>query len=178
VRASAPKGRRRPGCGATVSGAWSCGAVPHVPCDPCPHDLMLSCTSTGTAIDLRPSGAAFAHEEILVPNIDKLASRGTTFTEAFVQAATCGVSRSSLLTSRRPDSTYVLNNGQCPFKTAPSHASWQSIPEYFRASGYTTGASRPVPPHATFPACLRRRRVDSLIPLCRVGVGMCTCVHV
>eukprot|EP00041_Stephanoeca_diplocostata_P013554 m.237734 g.237734 ORF g.237734 m.237734 type:complete len:528 (+) comp19378_c0_seq5:71-1654(+) len=88
--------------------------------------------------DLRPSGTAFGHSEILVPNIDRLAARATVFTQAFVQAATCGVSRSSLLTSRRPDSNYVLSNSVCPFTTAPSHSAWQSLPEYFRASGYKT----------------------------------------
>jgi len=88
--------------------------------------------------DLRPSGAAFGHNEIKVPNIDRLASRGTTFTQAFCQAATCGVSRASLLTSRRPDTTRVLENGGCPFTSAPSHSVWQSLPEVFRHSGYTT----------------------------------------
>ena len=85
--------------------------------------------------DLRPTGSMFGDPEVKVPNIDRLAKRSTIFKNAFVQAATCGVSRSSLLTSRRPDSTYVLQNGKCPFETAPSHSTWQSLPEYFKASG-------------------------------------------
>ena len=85
--------------------------------------------------DLRPTGSMFGDPEVKVPNIDRLAKRSTIFKNAFVQAATCGVSRSSLLTSRRPDSTYVLQNQKCPFETAPSHSTWQSLPGYFKASG-------------------------------------------
>ena len=57
--------------------------------------------------DLRPVGEVLGHKEILMPNLDALARRSTVFSNAFVQAATCGVSRSSLLTSRRPDTTQV-----------------------------------------------------------------------
>ena len=89
--------------------------------------------------DLRPAGSAFGHAEIQTPHIDRLAARGTIFTQAFVQASTCGVSRSSLLTGRRPDTTYVLSNGQCPF--AGAHSEWQSIPELFRASAYATAGA-------------------------------------
>jgi len=88
--------------------------------------------------DLRPAGVFFGDPEIKMPNIDWIAARSAVFTQAYVQAATCGVSRSSLLTSRRPDSNYVINNGECPFSTAPSHSAWQSLPEYFRAFGYNT----------------------------------------
>ena len=57
---------------------------------------------------------------------DKQIARGVGPMHAYVQAATCGVSRSSLLTSRRPDTTQVLNNGECPFTTRPEHANWVS----------------------------------------------------
>jgi iduronate 2-sulfatase len=61
--------------------------------------------------DLRPIGQAFGEPEALMPNLDALAGNSTIFTQAYAQAATCGVSRSSLLTSRRPDTTEVLSNG-------------------------------------------------------------------
>lgn len=125
--------------------------------------------------DLRPVGNVFGEPEVLVPHLDKLASRyvaraqGTgvrpwtsgvpttdrsgslnlttehdasgcrmrthartstsrpcssvAFADAFVQSPTCGVSRSSLLTSRRPDTTHVLDNTQCPFTNDPAHVS-------------------------------------------------------
>lgn len=88
--------------------------------------------------DLRPSGTAFGEPEILLPNLDKLASKSVAFSRAFVQAPTCGVSRTSLLTGRRPDTTEVLSNAGCPFTNNPDHKDWQSLPEYFRNNGYTT----------------------------------------
>ena len=88
--------------------------------------------------DLRLAGAAFGAPEILMPNLDALAKRSVVFREAFVQAATCGVSRSSLLTSRRPDTTKVVGNGACPFTTDPAHNGWNSLPQYFKTQGYET----------------------------------------
>ena len=88
--------------------------------------------------DLRPVGAAFGEPEALTPHIDALAARSTIFANAYVQAATCGVSRSSLLTSRRPDTNEVLANGACPFTTRPEHASWVSLPQFFAQAGYAT----------------------------------------
>jgi iduronate 2-sulfatase len=58
--------------------------------------------------------------------------------DARLQAATCGVSRSSLLTGRRPDTTEVLSNGLCPFTVNPKHRRWYSLPSFFRSHGYTT----------------------------------------
>ena len=75
---------------------------------------------------------------MLTPHIDRLAASSTTFTRNFCQAATCGISRSSLLTSRRPDTTRVLTNGDCPFDTAPEHRSWVSLPQHFRNEGFIT----------------------------------------
>ena len=104
--------------------------------------------------DLRPIGKAFGEPEALMPNLDALAENSTIFTQAYAQvlsfpmsmpathhlypqAATCGVSRASLLTSRRPDTTEVLSNGACPFAKA-GHADWVSLPSHFRNHGYKT----------------------------------------
>ena len=88
--------------------------------------------------DLRPVGKAFGEPEALVPTLDKLATESVVFGNAWVQCATCGVSRSSLLTGRRPDTTKVLNNGVCPFTSDPRHKNWISLPQHFRNQGYTT----------------------------------------
>ena len=101
-----------------------------------PHALLAAAAPLNVLFiaidDLRHSGAAFGDAEVLMPNLDRLAADSTIFTEAYVQAATCGVSRASLLTSRRPDTTHVLSNGACPFTTRESHAAWRSLPQYFR----------------------------------------------
>ncbi|XP_065191219.1 iduronate 2-sulfatase-like isoform X2 [Sycon ciliatum] len=85
--------------------------------------------------DLRPHfGQSYDTPQVLTPNMDKLAQRGVTFKRTYCQAATCGVSRSSLLTGRRPDTTHVLSNGGC-FRNA---GNWTSLPHFFKKNGYTT----------------------------------------
>lgn len=44
------------------------------------------------------------------PNIDKLMGQGTTFTNAFSQAAICNPSRASILTGKEPQKTGIFNN--------------------------------------------------------------------
>ena len=77
--------------------------------------------------DLRNVGTAFGEPEALMPNLEALAARSTIFTNAYAQAATCGVSRTSLLMARRPDTTQVIRNEGCPFKTQPEHAAWCAV---------------------------------------------------
>ena len=151
--------------------------------------------------DLRASfGTSFNDPEVLTPHLDDLARASVTFTRSFCQAATCGISRSSLLTSRRPDTTRVLTNSGCPFRTAPSHASWVSLPRHFRDQGYITQGmgkifhpgvcdglaagedarawSRPYyhapAPYATSPAYLHKCNC-SVVDGCPVGGTECSC---
>ncbi len=92
--------------------------------------------------DLRAEfGESYGSPEVLTPHIDKLAASAVVFTRNFCQAATCGISRSSLLTGRRPDTTRVLENGGCPFTTAPEHRTWVSLPRHFRNEGYVTSGA-------------------------------------
>ena len=63
--------------------------------------LLIACD------DLRPLGAEFGEPEALMPHLDQLAAGGTIFKHAYAQSPTCGVSRSSLLTGRRIDTTQV-----------------------------------------------------------------------
>ena len=55
--------------------------------------------------DLRPELGCYGVNYIKTPNIDKLASSGAIFKNAFVQQAVCSASRASFLTGLRPDST-------------------------------------------------------------------------
>ncbi len=52
--------------------------------------------------DLRPELNCYGASHIVSPNIDKLASEGRLFTNHYVQVATCGASRSSMLMGRYP----------------------------------------------------------------------------
>lgn len=52
-------------------------------------------------------GALGGHPQVKTPNIDRLARRGTIFTNAHTQAPLCNPSRVSVLTGRRPSTTGV-----------------------------------------------------------------------
>lgn len=74
------------------------------------------------------------------PHIDKLAARGTLFTNAHCQSPLCNPSRASLLTGLRPSTTgiYTLVPGIRAVDTTKSAV---TLPQYFRAAGYHTFAT-------------------------------------
>ncbi|KAM6980829.1 iduronate 2-sulfatase [Aplochiton taeniatus] len=87
------------------------------------------------ADDLRPSLGCYGDPVVKSPNIDQLASKSQVFLNAFAQQAVCGPSRTSMLTSRRPDTTrlYDFNSYW------RSHAgNYTTLPEHFKNMGYTT----------------------------------------
>ena len=70
---------------------------------------------------------------IQTPHLDRFASTAASFRAAYVQQAICAVSRTSLLTGRRPDGTQVWD----------LHSYWRdlgnnytTIPAYFKGQGY------------------------------------------
>ena len=91
--------------------------------------------------DLRPDlgcyrGAdfpSFTDPPMCTPNIDKLASQSLLFKRAYVQQAVCSPSRTSFLTSRRPDTTLVYD-----LKTYFRNVSgnFTTIPQYFKNHGH------------------------------------------
>ena len=95
------------------------------------------------ADDMRPEIGAYlgpdfpspVHPAIHTPNLDQLASRSVLLKRAYVQQALCGPSRSSLLTSRRPDTTHVYD-----LKTywRRSGGNFTTIPQFFKEQGYLT----------------------------------------
>jgi len=85
--------------------------------------------------DLRPELNCYGASHIHSPNIDKLAARGTLFDRAYCQYAVCGPSRSSMLTSRRPDAIGAYNNKTHFRDTLPNAV---SLPQHFKNHGYAT----------------------------------------
>ncbi len=69
------------------------------------------------------------------PNIDRLAARGVTFTNAHCPAPVCNPSRAALISGRRPSTTGIYDNG-IPFSTVLD--SNDSLFTQFKKSGYET----------------------------------------
>ncbi|MFK5924970.1 MAG: sulfatase [Verrucomicrobiota bacterium] len=85
--------------------------------------------------DLRPNIACYGETDLKTPNMDKLATRGMLFRRAYCQIASCGPSRASLLTGRRPDTTTVFDNRKRFRDVLPDVV---TLPQHFKNNGYHT----------------------------------------
>jgi arylsulfatase A-like enzyme len=87
-------------------------------------------------------GCLGGHPDVKTPNIDRLANRGTVFTNAHCQAPICGPSRASIMTGLLPSTTGIY--GQInDAKLRQASAATETAPflfEYFRDHGYQTMA--------------------------------------
>lgn len=82
-------------------------------------------------------GCLKGHPQVRTPNIDRLAERGTLFTNAHCQAPLCNPSRSSLLTGLRPSTTGIY--GLAPgIRDVERTREVVTLPQTFTRSGYTT----------------------------------------
>ena len=85
-------------------------------------------------------GCLDGHPQVQTPHIDRLAKRGTVFTNAHCQAPLCNASRTSLMTGLRPSSTGVY--GLAPwFRTVPEFADVVTMPQHLAAHGYRTAST-------------------------------------
>ncbi|KAM8848424.1 iduronate 2-sulfatase [Synchiropus picturatus] len=87
------------------------------------------------ADDLRPSLGCYGDTIVKSPNIDQLASKSKVFLNAYAQQAVCAPSRTSMLTSRRPDTTRLYD-----FKSywRIHSGNYTTLPQYFKSRGYIT----------------------------------------
>lgn len=85
-------------------------------------------------------GCLGGHPQVQTPNIDRLARRGTLFTNAHCQAPLCNPSRSSLLTGLRPSTTgiYGLQPG---IRAVAALEDRVTLPQHFARHGYRTFTS-------------------------------------
>lgn len=95
-------------------------------------NVLLICVD-----DLRPELNCYGASYIQSPNIDELASSGTLFSRHYVQAPTCGASRSAMLTGKYGDtSNHALFDRAA--KIAAGQDVTPSMPAWFKQNGYAT----------------------------------------
>lgn len=96
--------------------------------------------------DLKPMLGCYGDPDILSPNMDKLAERGTVFLNNACQQSVCGPSRASLMTGTYTDTTKVYD-----LKTLIREANPDTLtlPEYLQQHGYeTTGTGKVYDPRS------------------------------
>ena len=79
-------------------------------------------------------GCLGGHPLVKTPNIDRLAKRGTLFTNAHCAAPVCNASRVATLTGLRPSTTGIYDNS---VKWQDHLSSTTSLPQHFKRNGYT-----------------------------------------
>ena len=82
-------------------------------------------------------GCLGGHPQARSPNIDRLAKRGTLFTNAHCQAPICNPSRTSIMYGLRPSTSGVYMNSPRPW-TVAGLKDRVTLPRHFAASGYQT----------------------------------------
>lgn len=82
-------------------------------------------------------GCLGGHSQAKTPNMDRLAARGTLFSNAHCQAPLCNPSRASLLTGLRPTTTGIY--GLAPgIRDVARTRDCVTLPQYFARHGYFT----------------------------------------
>lgn len=109
--------------------------------------------------DLRPFLGCYGDVNAHTPNIDALARRGVTFTNAMCTAPSCGPSRAALLTGRYPSHTglYGFQN----WAGREEFAHYVTLPEFMRQGGYRTFASGKIHHDSKIVHALTRDAVDA-----------------
>ncbi|MHA4818246.1 sulfatase [Streptomyces aculeolatus] len=80
-------------------------------------------------------GPLGGHPDVKTPNLDRLASRGISFTNAHCPAPLCNPSRAALMTGIRPSTSGIYTNEQ-PWRESPRLKDAVTLPQHFRAHGY------------------------------------------
>lgn len=113
-----------------LSAALLVGSISKVDAQNEPHRMNVLFIAVD---DLNTRLACYGHSGLHTPHIDGLAARGIRFDRAYCQYPSCGPSRASLLTGRRPRVTGVLNNRTNFREHLPDAV---TLPQQFRKQGY------------------------------------------
>tara|TARA_B100001063_G_scaffold82996_1_gene77378 strand:+ start:1421 stop:2917 length:1497 start_codon:yes stop_codon:yes gene_type:complete len=85
--------------------------------------------------DFRPKINSYGESQMITPNIDKLASEGIQFNNAFTNIAVCGASRASIMTGIRPSQKRFNDYTSRASKDTPNAI---SLNQLFMENGYET----------------------------------------
>ncbi len=77
-------------------------------------------------------------KRVATPNIDRLATEGAKFTEAYVTCSVCGPSRSGLMTGRYQQRFGIYANCDNQVKGGGVPGDQTMMPRYFKDAGYAT----------------------------------------
>ena len=80
-------------------------------------------------------GCLGGHPDVQTPNIDRLAQRGTLFTNAHAASPICNASRTALMTGIAPSNSGIYINGD-HFRTSPVLKDAVILPRHFSLNGY------------------------------------------
>ena len=95
--------------------------------------------------DLRPLLNSYGNNQMHTPNLDKLASEGVQFNQAYVNIAVCGASRASILTGLRGS----LNRFYHYYSKAETDVpNATTLPQIFKKNGYRTASFGKISHHA------------------------------
>ena len=106
---------------------WAAGAEPAKP-----NILFIAIDDLNDWV--KPLGG---HPQVQTPHMDRLAARGTVFTNAHCQAPLCNPSRTSLMTGLRPSTTGIYALAPW-FRDVEEFKDIVSLPQYFARHGYRT----------------------------------------
>ena len=81
-------------------------------------------------------GPLRGHPQVKTPNLDRLAQRGVTFTNAHCAAPLCNPSRAAVFSGHQPFTTGVLANDEKAIRTV--RPDLVLLPQHFKAAGYRT----------------------------------------
>lgn len=95
------------------------------------------------ADDLRTEMTPFGHNDMVTPNLQKLADSSLLFTNAHSQSQMCVPSRNSFMTGRRPQTTRVFSDAIGVESFRDTSPDWTTLPGYFKKHGYwVTGVGK------------------------------------
>ena len=113
-------------------------------------------------------GCLGGHPQVKTPHIDRLAARGTLFTNAHCQSPLCNPCRTSLMTGLRPSTTGVY--GLAPWiREVEQFKGVVTLPQYLAKHGYRTYSTGKIY-HGGYGRRKQDKEFDELGPPAGVGV--------